>query len=519
MDFHYGRWTQVLAVVMVQATIIPYARSETFSIQKLQKKIVENKAEWQAGKTWLTDLDRASLKQMMNAPSDELDQKIQFEVQSRRQEPEVERAQKFDWRNIKNSNYVSPIRNQGICGSCVAFAMAGALEIQNNIASGVPGMNSTLSAEALFACGGASCKGSLGPDTAIKFLKSQGVPDEACAPHQMGATGQEMSCSSICSDSDSRSLKLSDYSRPSNGSAHYDINAVKEAVKRGPLVSLMRIYSDVLAYKGGVYRHVSDDFVGAHAVVIVGFDDTKKAWIIKNSWGTLWGDNGFGYIAYDDLDTAVGMATWSMDLPGNQERTYVISPKLGSTVTGVVSFKVGTNVGDARSIRTKIYSSQTNQLIQSLECRVDAASKKCESQMNVTQLSEGRYYLLAETDTQNGVNKSSVEYFHVLNVKPSIKIEWKQKPKAAKDFLAFAVSFKGSQVPLTGLTLNVKNPQDGSSYARYTDVIANNMIVKLRTASIEPGRYDLQLTGVLETSKTKYTFNSDTLSMQIDHAK
>jgi C1A family cysteine protease len=58
---------------------------------------------------------------------------------------------------------------------------------------------------------------------------------------------------------------------------------------------------EVLAEKGP-FREVN------HAVLIVGWDDTKKAWKIKNSWGTRWGDGGFGYIAFGRYNIGTGTA-------------------------------------------------------------------------------------------------------------------------------------------------------------------------------------------------------------------
>jgi hypothetical protein len=80
---------------------------------------------------------------------------------------------------------------------------------------------------------------------------------------------------------------------------------IKTAIyKNGPEVVSFLAFRDLVDFRGDVYRH-DDDCVGPkpdgaewHAVVIVGWDDLKGAWLIKNSWGRLWGDKGFGWIAY-----------------------------------------------------------------------------------------------------------------------------------------------------------------------------------------------------------------------------
>jgi hypothetical protein len=54
---------------------------------------------------------------------------------------------------------------------------------------------------------------------------------------------------------------------------------------------------------------------GAHIVIIVGWDDNKKAWLIKNSWGTGWGDNGFGWITYGSNKIGMGASWYLMAAP------------------------------------------------------------------------------------------------------------------------------------------------------------------------------------------------------------
>jgi cathepsin L len=83
---------------------------------------------------------------------------------------------------------------------------------------------------------------------------------------------------------------------------HPSTNEIKAALcKYGPLATRMRVVSGAFfAYTGGVYNEsvASDSSGGGHAVVIVGWDDSKGAWRMKNSWGADWGEDGYAWIAY-----------------------------------------------------------------------------------------------------------------------------------------------------------------------------------------------------------------------------
>ena len=79
-------------------------------------------------------------------------------------------------------------------------------------------------------------------------------------------------------------------------------------IEHGPLVAPI-VYDDCLAgYKGGVFNE--QDLVKInHAVLLIGWDDAKQAWLIKNSWGEDWGEKGFGWIKYGSNN--IGMfAAW-----------------------------------------------------------------------------------------------------------------------------------------------------------------------------------------------------------------
>lgn len=96
--------------------------------------------------------------------------------------------------------------------------------------------------------------------------------------------------------------------------------------KHGPLTTRMRIVSNaIFAYVGGVYSEaVASDAEGSgHNVAIIGWDDTKGAWLIKNSWSTEWGMNGYAWIAYDS--NRIGRHTAWVKA---SSRYFVIRPEL-----------------------------------------------------------------------------------------------------------------------------------------------------------------------------------------------
>lgn len=75
----------------------------------------------------------------------------------------------------------------------------------------------------------------------------------------------------------------------------------------GPLESGFQVYEDFFSYKSGIYSHVSGDYVAGHACRVVGWgkSGTTNYWIVANSWGTKWGENGwfrvkFGQISIDN---------------------------------------------------------------------------------------------------------------------------------------------------------------------------------------------------------------------------
>jgi len=87
------------------------------------------------------------------------------------------------------------------------------------------------------------------------------------------------------------------------------VKQLKEALlEHGPLVVLIRIDEPLKAYRGGVFNERNPATVN-HAVLMLGWDDGKRAWLLLNSWGTQWGEGGYMWIAWGS--NSVGMyAAW-----------------------------------------------------------------------------------------------------------------------------------------------------------------------------------------------------------------
>jgi cathepsin L len=79
-------------------------------------------------------------------------------------------------------------------------------------------------------------------------------------------------------------------------------------IEHGPLVAPIHYDACLVNYKGGVFNEKNFGKVN-HVVLLVGWDDEKGAWLVKNSWGEEWGEKGFGWIKYGSNNIGV-FAAW-----------------------------------------------------------------------------------------------------------------------------------------------------------------------------------------------------------------
>ena len=266
------------------------AWAQQVSVSQIQQAIQAQGAKWEAGETSMTRLAPDQQKMRLGLlPSPNRGQGNVFTATT----PVYSLPPTLDWRN-NGGSYVSSIKNQGSCGSCWAFGTTAALESYTMIKNNQPNTNLDLSEQVTLSCSGAgNCEMGGYIDGASNFFISTGLPVDSCYVY----TGMDGSCTSACPNWKASAYKLTSWSWVTGGVA-----GVKAAlVDHGPVVVTMAVYNDFFSYKSGVYKYVSGGLAGYHAILAVGYDDTNQCFIVKNSWGTSWGESGFFRIAYSEV--------------------------------------------------------------------------------------------------------------------------------------------------------------------------------------------------------------------------
>jgi len=188
---------------------------------------------------------------------------------------------KFDWRK---RNGVTSIKDQGYgsdSGNCWAFATTGILESNIKIQDKV---TVDLSEQFLMSCNkdGLSNQGGWEQH---KMHMNPGAVLEKDLPYTKS--------SNQYIDNFRHPYKIDGYGYVKN-----NVKTIKEIIKKyGAIYTTVTSDDYFQYYSGGIYNRNNTSTVN-HAVILVGWDDTKGAWILKNSWGTNWGDKGYMYIKY-----------------------------------------------------------------------------------------------------------------------------------------------------------------------------------------------------------------------------
>ena len=198
----------------------------------------------------------------------------------------------FSWRDINGTDYTTPIRDQAPAPTCEAFAICAVLEtkMQYQLKDlSIPDLSEN---HLYFNAGGTIAKGYVSIVDAAHYLMIYGVPDEGCYPDPHRPSDYTFKS---LSGWENRTVKITEW-----GWVDHNITSIKQAlIDHGPLIICISVYEDFNWYHGGVYYHKWGPRVGGHVVAIVGYDDSQQCWMVKNSWGTRWGEDGWFQMAYN----------------------------------------------------------------------------------------------------------------------------------------------------------------------------------------------------------------------------
>jgi len=308
----------ILFVLLIILLVKGFAIAADMSIEDLQQEIDKKGGLWQASENpkWL--LDEEAKKDLTGVELSDGDlELIQMGDVSGGEKGWSSLPKFFDWRDYQGKNYMTPVKDQYTCGSCWAFATVGATEGKINAFYNNPDLDISLSEQDLISCSPAgSCSGG-SPNDAFNYIENTGITNDTCLeygvpPFPYGGLG----CGSKCFDWELGAWKVSGHSFEGS----HDSDSIKWAlINKGPLLTLMEIYSDIYGYGGGIYFPTStapEDYEGGHTVVIVGYGvyDGLNYWIVKNSWGDSWGDNGYMEVLSDYVNVT-NYYTISVDEP------------------------------------------------------------------------------------------------------------------------------------------------------------------------------------------------------------
>jgi C1A family cysteine protease len=205
----------------------------------------------------------------------------------------AEKTVKYDTNNLADSvdwrskGAVTPVKDQGQCGSCWAFSTTGVLEgfyFVNN------GKLLSFSEQQIVDCAssaGYGCQGGW-PYKAVDYAAQQGLEEESDYPY----TAQD----GKCVYNSKKAVKINsgfDYVTPKSS------DQLKAALGKQPVSVCIEADQDVFQfYKSGVISTGCGANID-HAVLAVGYQKVGalEAFIVKNSWGTSWGNSGYVYIS------------------------------------------------------------------------------------------------------------------------------------------------------------------------------------------------------------------------------
>ncbi len=207
----------------------------------------------------------------------------------------VTRPSSIDWRSRFGQAWLTEVKDQDPCGSCWCFSGTGVVEAMTRIEHVVWSLRSEGDVHDGM---GYKCAQGGWPNHALSWIQSNGVADAGCWAYETTDEPYRPS-----SDRSGRTVRLKGFATLTTVEDQKDWLDTN-----GPLSACFTCYDDFHAYgpdqhgNFGVYTHHDNSQPDGHCIIIVGYDDTRQAWLVRNSWSAGWGMGGYCWFGYGQCD-------------------------------------------------------------------------------------------------------------------------------------------------------------------------------------------------------------------------